>query len=86
MLTASIAHEGKPTTSWHGDQCGDLSARSGFESPKSRYRKDTARRAIRDANRAADVIARLWNLFSRKPPHLEAVDINEIAESYDIER
>lgn len=34
---------------------------------------------IRDANRATDVIVRLRALFSRKPPSIEPLDINEVA-------
>lgn len=38
---------------------------------------ETARRIIRDANRAADVIARLRALFERKDLSVEAVQLNE---------
>jgi len=34
---------------------------------------------IRDANRAADVIVRLRALFSRKPPIIEPINMNDIA-------
>jgi signal transduction histidine kinase len=37
----------------------------------------TAQRAIRDANRAAEVIRRLRTLFERKQPSLEPVDLND---------
>ncbi|RWX16862.1 PAS domain S-box protein [Rhizobium leguminosarum] len=80
VLTASIAHEvNQPLAGMvtNAETCLRVLASN---PPNLDIAKDTARRTIRDANRAADVIARLWELFSRKPPHLEAVDINEIAE------
>src|SRR5262249_27500048 len=40
---------------------------------------ETARRTIRDGNRAADVITRLRGLFSKKPAVTEIVDLNEAA-------
>jgi len=39
--------------------------------------RETARRTIRDANRAADVVARLRALFSKKEFTLEPLDLNE---------
>ena len=39
--------------------------------------RETARRMLRDGNRAADVIARLRALFSNRPPTLEPLDLNE---------
>jgi signal transduction histidine kinase len=39
--------------------------------------RETARRTIRDGNRASDVITRLRTLFSRKEVNLELVDLNE---------
>jgi PAS domain S-box-containing protein len=41
--------------------------------------RETARRTIRDGNRAKDVIMRLRGLFSKKEFTLEAVDLNEVA-------
>ncbi|MGB6868204.1 MAG: ATP-binding protein, partial [Acidobacteriaceae bacterium] len=41
--------------------------------------RETARRALRDGNRASDVIARLRALFTRKEVKTEPVDINEVA-------
>jgi len=40
---------------------------------------ETARRTIRDANRASEVIKRLRALFARKEPVTELVDLNEAA-------
>jgi signal transduction histidine kinase len=39
--------------------------------------RETARRTIRDANRASDVIARVRALFTNKEPATESVDLNE---------
>jgi signal transduction histidine kinase len=39
--------------------------------------RETARRTIRDSNRASDVITRLRALFSRKASTLEPLDLNE---------
>lgn len=79
VLTASIAHEvNQPLAGIVTNASTCLRVLTG-DPPNINVAKDTARRMIRDANRAADVIARLWELFSRKPPPLEAIDINEIA-------
>jgi signal transduction histidine kinase len=40
--------------------------------------RETARRTIRDGNRAADVIARLRALFSKGEFTLESLDLNEV--------
>jgi signal transduction histidine kinase len=40
--------------------------------------RETARRTIRDGNRASDVIARVRALFTKKEPAIEAVDLNEV--------
>jgi hypothetical protein len=40
--------------------------------------RETARRTIRDGNRAADVIARVRVLFAKKEPSIGAVDLNEV--------
>jgi C4-dicarboxylate-specific signal transduction histidine kinase len=39
--------------------------------------RETARRMVRDGNRAADVIARLRALFSNRPLTLQPLDLNE---------
>ena len=79
VLTASIAHEvNQPLAGMVANASTCLRVLSS-DPPNIDVAKDTARRMIRDANRAADVIARLRELFSRKPPLVEAIDINEIA-------
>ncbi|MFP3547111.1 sensor histidine kinase [Rhizobium sp. SIMBA_035] len=79
VLTASIAHEvNQPLAGMitNAETCLRVLASN---PPDLDIAKDTARRMIRDANRAAGVITRLWEMFSRKPPYLEDVNINEIA-------
>jgi len=46
--------------------------------PDVRGARETARRTIRDGNRAADVIARLRALFSRREFVPEPLDLNEV--------
>jgi signal transduction histidine kinase len=41
--------------------------------------RETARRTLRDGNRASEVITRLRALFSRKEPRNEMVDLNDAA-------
>jgi signal transduction histidine kinase len=41
--------------------------------------QETARRTIRDGNRASDVITRLRTLYSKKEPTLESMDLNDAA-------
>src|SRR5260370_39331533 len=45
--------------------------------PNIKAALETARRTIRDGNRAADVIVRLRALFSKKAAATETVDLNE---------
>jgi PAS domain S-box-containing protein len=42
--------------------------------------RETARRTIRDANRASDVIARLRALFAKRQLPTEAIDLNDVVE------
>jgi signal transduction histidine kinase len=39
--------------------------------------RETARRTIRDGNRASEVISRLRSLYGKKDPTIESVDLNE---------
>jgi signal transduction histidine kinase len=49
----------------------------GADPPNLEGARETVRRAIRDGNRAADVIARLRSLFVKKGSTTEAVDLND---------
>lgn len=78
-LTASIAHEvNQPLSGIITNASTSLKMLSA-EPPNVEGALETARRTIRDGNRAADVIKRLRALFSRKVGQIEAVDLNEAA-------
>jgi len=49
----------------------------GADPPNIDGARETARRTIRDGNRAADVIKRLRALFGKKPAAAETMDLNE---------
>ena len=77
LLTASIAHEvNQPLAGiiTNANACLHLLDN---EPPNIEVAKQTARRTIRDGNRAADVIARLRALFSKNPAAIGPVDLNE---------
>jgi C4-dicarboxylate-specific signal transduction histidine kinase len=79
-LTASIAHEvNQPLTGiiTNASTCLRMLA---TEPPNLNGARDTARRMIRDGNRASDVIARLRALFSRRSAIVESLDLNEAAQ------
>jgi PAS domain S-box-containing protein len=79
VLTASIAHEVNQPLAGIVTNASTCLRVLATEPPNMEIAKDTARRMIRDANRAADVIIRLRALFSRKPPAIEPIDINDVA-------
>jgi hypothetical protein len=79
-LTASIAHEINQPLSGiitNGSTC--LLALS-EEPPDFEVARQTARRLIRDGNRASDVINRLRTLYSKKDSRPESMDLNEAAQ------
>ncbi|SEF79273.1 PAS domain S-box-containing protein [Bryocella elongata] len=78
-MTASIAHEVSQPLSGiltNANTCVRMLAATPPNLPGA---AETARRAIRDANRATDVIQRLRALFSTKPPVMEIADLNDVA-------
>ena len=76
-LTASIAHEvNQPLSGILTNACTGLRMLSAHP-PNIEGARETARRTIRDANRAADVITRLRGLFAKKDFTTELVDLNE---------
>ncbi len=79
VLTASIAHEVNQPLAGIVTNASTCLRALAADQPNMELAKETARRMIRDANRAADVIVRLRALFSRKPPLIEAIDLNEVA-------
>jgi PAS domain S-box-containing protein len=78
-FTASIAHElNQPLAGILTNASTCLRMLDG-DPPNVSGARETARRTIRDTNRARDVIVRLRGLFSKKDFSLEALDLNEIA-------
>jgi C4-dicarboxylate-specific signal transduction histidine kinase len=76
ILTASIAHEVNQPLSGIVTNAGTCLRLLDGDPPNLEVARETARRTIRDCNRAADVIARLRALFSKNPFTIEAIDFN----------
>jgi len=76
-VTASIAHEVNQPLSGVITNAGTCLRLLAIDPPDIDAAREAARRAIRDGNRASEVVARLRALFARKPPLFERVDINE---------
>jgi PAS domain S-box-containing protein len=79
-LTASIAHEiNQPLTGimTNANTCLRMLA---SDQPNVEGARETARRTIRDANRASAVIAHLRALFAKKETTAEPVDLTEVTE------
>ena len=78
-LTASIAHEVNQPLSGILTNSSTCLRMLAADPPNVDGARETARRAIRDANRASEVIKRLRALFSRQEAMNELVDLNEAA-------
>jgi PAS domain S-box-containing protein len=78
-LTASIAHEVNQPLAGIITNASTCLRMLAADPPNVRGALETARRTIRDGNRAADVITRLRALFSKKAAATETVDLNEAA-------
>jgi C4-dicarboxylate-specific signal transduction histidine kinase len=76
-LTASIAHEVNQPLSGIITNAGTCLRMLDAAPPDIDGARETARRTIRDGNRASDVITRLRVLFSKREFTLEPVDLNE---------
>jgi signal transduction histidine kinase len=76
-LTASIAHEVNQPLSGIITNASTCLRMLDGDPPNVDGARETARRTIRDGNRAAEVIARLRDLFSRKEVTPESMDLNE---------
>ncbi len=76
-LTASIAHEVNQPLSGIITNASTCLRMLAAEPPNVDGARETARRTIRDGNRASDVIAKLRALFTRKDAATEPVDLNE---------
>ena len=79
VLTASIAHEVNQPLSGIITNAGTCLRMLSDDPPNVEGARETARRTIRDGNRASDVIARLRTLYSRKDLVPELIDLNETA-------
>ena len=77
VLTASIAHEVNQPLAGIITNAGTCLRMLGADPPDIDGARETARRTIRDGNRASDVMTRLRALFSKKELSLEPVDLNE---------
>jgi PAS domain S-box-containing protein len=76
-LTASIAHEVNQPLSGIVTNASTCLRMLNADPPNVEGARETARRTIRDGNRASDVITRLRALFARKSYTVEPVDLNE---------
>jgi PAS domain S-box-containing protein len=76
-MTASIAHEVNQPLSGIITNASTCLRMLAADPPNIEGAQETARRTIRDGNRAADVITRLRTLFSKRSATIEPVDLNE---------
>ncbi|MGA7523630.1 MAG: PAS domain S-box protein [Acidobacteriaceae bacterium] len=77
-FTASIAHEINQPLSGIVTNASTCLRMLDATPPNLNGARETVRRALRDGNRASDVITHLRTLFSRKEVKTEPVDLNEI--------
>jgi PAS domain S-box-containing protein len=77
VLTASIAHEVNQPLSGIITNASTCLRMLSADPPNVDGARETARRTIRDGNRASDVITRLRTLYSKKEPSPEPMDLNE---------
>ncbi|SEB54835.1 PAS domain-containing sensor histidine kinase [Terriglobus roseus] len=79
VLTASIAHEiNQPLSGIVTNASTSLRMLSG-DPPNIEGARETARRTIRDGNRASDVVCRLRTLFSKGEIAAAPLDLSEVA-------
>jgi PAS domain S-box-containing protein len=79
VMTASIAHEVNQPLSGIITNASTCLRMLAADPPNIDGARETARRTIRDANRASDVITRLRALFSKKDAAAEPVNLNDAA-------
>src|SRR5256886_3377877 len=77
--TASIAHEVNQPLSGIITNASTCLRMLDADPPNVDGARETAKRTIRDGNRASDVVTRLRALFSKKELTLESLDLNEAA-------
>jgi signal transduction histidine kinase len=76
-LTASIAHEVNQPLSGIITNAGTCLRMLAADPPNLDGARETARRTIRDGNRASEVVGRLRALFCKKDATTELMDLNE---------
>jgi PAS domain S-box-containing protein len=76
-LTASIAHEVNQPLSGIITNASTSLRMLAADPPNIEGARETARRTIRDANRASEVITRLRGLFAKKSATVQSMDLNE---------
>lgn len=79
QLSASIAHELNQPLTGIIINCGTCLRMLTSNPGNLEGAQDAVRRAMRDGQRASEVIARLRALFSKKEPVFESIDLNEAA-------
>ncbi|BCG99845.1 hypothetical protein MesoLj131b_18450 [Mesorhizobium sp. 131-2-5] len=79
-LTASIAHEVNQPLAGIITNASTCLRMLASDPPNVDGAQETARRTIRDGKRAADVIARLRALFTKRAVTVEPVDLNDAAQ------
>src|SRR5216684_2082234 len=77
VLTASIAHEVNQPLSGIITNAGTCLRMLAADPPNVEGARETAKRTIRDGNRASELITRLRALFSKKDTIAERVDLND---------
>ena len=77
VLTASIAHEVNQPLSGIVTNASTCLRMLAADPPNVDGARETARRTIRDGNRASEVVTRLRALYGKKEPAIESVDLNE---------
>jgi C4-dicarboxylate-specific signal transduction histidine kinase len=80
VLAASIAHEVNQPLSGIITNASTCLQMLASDPPNINGALETARRTIRDGNRAAEVVVQLRALFSNKNALTEPVDLNEVAQ------
>jgi PAS domain S-box-containing protein len=80
VLTASIAHEVNQPLSGIVTNANTCLRMLAADPPNIEGARETAKRTIRDGNRASELITRLRALFSKKESATEPVDLNEAAQ------
>ncbi len=79
-LSVSIAHEINQPLSGIITNTSTCLRMLGADPPNVDGARETARRTLRDGNRASEVVTRLRALFGKKPPTLELIDLNGAAQ------